>query len=74
MASLPPRAGHSHHRRAKAFSVTGQLASFDLALSVDQLNTLDDASRIELGFPYELYAKELQRTFAYGGMRDQILA
>jgi hypothetical protein len=35
---------------------------------------LDEASRIELGFPYELYAKELPRTFAYGGLRDRILA
>ncbi len=50
------------------------LASFDLTLSANQLKTLDEASRIELGFPYDLYAKEMPRTFAYGGMRDQILA
>jgi len=32
------------------------------------------ASRIEPGFPDNMYAKELARTFAYGGLRDQILA
>src|ERR1700736_6687932 len=48
--------------------------SVDLMLSADQLKTLDESSRIELGFPHDLYAKELVRTFVYGGLRDQILA
>jgi len=30
--------------------------------------------RIELGLPQDFYAKELVRAFAYGGMRDLILA
>ena len=50
------------------------LASFDLTLSAEQLKTLDEASRIELGFPHELYAKEAVRAIRYGGLRDQILA
>jgi aryl-alcohol dehydrogenase-like predicted oxidoreductase len=50
------------------------LASLDLTLTANQLRTLDEASRIELGFPYELYAKDLPRTFAYGGLRDKIVA
>ena len=50
------------------------LASFSLALSVDQLKTLDEASRIELGFPYDIYAKEMVRTILYGGLRDRIVA
>jgi aryl-alcohol dehydrogenase-like predicted oxidoreductase len=50
------------------------LASFDLSLSMDQLKTFDEASHIELGFPYDLYTKEMLRTFVYGGLRDQILA
>ena len=50
------------------------LASFDLTLSADQLKKLDEASSIELGFPYELYAKAMPRAICYGGMRDQILA
>jgi aryl-alcohol dehydrogenase-like predicted oxidoreductase len=50
------------------------LASFDVALSADQLKTLDEASRIELGFPYDIYAKAMPRAICYGGLRDQILA
>ena len=50
------------------------LASFDLMLSGDQLKTLDGASRIELGFPYDMYAKPMARSVCYGGLRDQILA
>jgi aryl-alcohol dehydrogenase-like predicted oxidoreductase len=50
------------------------LASFEVTLSADQLKTLDDASAIELGFPYGLYAKAMPRAICYGGLRDQILA
>jgi aryl-alcohol dehydrogenase-like predicted oxidoreductase len=50
------------------------LASLDLTLSADQVTRLSEASRIELGFPYDLYAKEMVRAIAYGGLRDQILA
>jgi aryl-alcohol dehydrogenase-like predicted oxidoreductase len=50
------------------------LASFDLTLSADQLKTLDEASRVELGFPYDMYAKAMPRAVCYGGLRDQILA
>ena len=38
------------------------------------MKTLDDASHVELGLPFDLYAKEMLRTFVYGGLRDQILA
>jgi aryl-alcohol dehydrogenase-like predicted oxidoreductase len=50
------------------------LASFELTLSAEQLKALDEASRIELGFPHDFYAKEMVRTFIYGGLRDRILA
>jgi aryl-alcohol dehydrogenase-like predicted oxidoreductase len=50
------------------------LANFDLTLSADQLKTLDEASRIELGFPYDIYAKAMPRAVCYGGLRDQILS
>ena len=50
------------------------LASFDLTLSADHLKTLDEASRIEPGFPYDMYAKAMPRAVCYGGLRDQILA
>ncbi len=50
------------------------LASFDLTLSADQLKTLDDASRVELGFPYDFYPREAVRAISFGGLRDRILA
>jgi aryl-alcohol dehydrogenase-like predicted oxidoreductase len=58
----------------KLSQLQDNLASLDLALSEDQSKTLDEASRIELGFPYDFYAKEMPRALAYGGLRDQILA
>jgi aryl-alcohol dehydrogenase-like predicted oxidoreductase len=54
------------HRPVPIFAIIGarklsllldNLASFDLALSADQLKTLDDASRIELGFPHDFMRK-----------------
>ncbi|HEY7307155.1 MAG TPA: hypothetical protein VH601_23730 [Bryobacteraceae bacterium] len=36
------------------------------------LRKLDEASRIELGFPHDFYAKDLVRGFLYGGMRDAL--
>jgi aryl-alcohol dehydrogenase-like predicted oxidoreductase len=58
----------------KLSQLQDNLASFDLTLSADQLKALDEASRIELGFPYDMYAKPMARSFCYGGLRDQILA
>jgi diketogulonate reductase-like aldo/keto reductase len=58
----------------KLSQLQDNLASFDLMLSADQLKTLDESSRIELGFPHDLYAKEMVRTLVYGGLRDRILA
>ena len=56
----------------KLSQLQDNLASFEVTLSQNQLNKLDDASRIELGFPYDLYPKS--ESITYGGMRDQILA
>jgi len=58
----------------KLTQLQDNLASFDLTLSADHLKTLDEASRIELGFPYDMYAKAMPRAVCYGGLRDQILA
>ena len=58
----------------KLSQLQDNLASFDLTLSANQVKTLDEASRIDLGFPHEFYTKDLVRTFVYGGLRDQILA
>ena len=58
----------------KLSQLQDNLASGDLSLSAGQLKTLDEASRIELGFPHDFFAKDLVRTFLYGGMREQIVA
>jgi aryl-alcohol dehydrogenase-like predicted oxidoreductase len=58
----------------KLSQLQDNLASLDLTLSADQLKTLDEASRIELGFPHDMYAKDMVRAIRYGGMREQILA
>jgi aryl-alcohol dehydrogenase-like predicted oxidoreductase len=58
----------------KLSQLQDNLASFDLCLSTEQLQVLDEASEIDLGFPYGLYEKESLRATVYGGMRDQILA
>src|SRR4029450_8953229 len=49
------------------------LASADVSLSANHLMTLDEASRIELGFPHEFYTRDLVRGMIYGGMRDRIV-
>ena len=58
----------------KLSQLEDNLASIDLSFSADQLKTLDEASRIELGFPYDIYTKDLARGLIYGGMADRIVA
>ena len=58
----------------KISQLQDNLASLDLELSADQLQALDEASRIELGFPYYLYDARMTRALAYGGTRDRIIA
>ncbi len=50
------------------------MASLELNLTPDQVKSLDEASSIDLGFPYSMYAKDIVRGIAYGGLREQILA
>jgi aryl-alcohol dehydrogenase-like predicted oxidoreductase len=58
----------------KLTQLQDNLASLELSLSPEQVKTLDDASRVELGFPYDFYSKEMVRGFIYGGLRDRIIA
>jgi aryl-alcohol dehydrogenase-like predicted oxidoreductase len=58
----------------KLTQLQDNLASIDLSLSADQLKALDEASRIDLGFPYDLYAKDMVRALMHGGMSGQIVA
>jgi aryl-alcohol dehydrogenase-like predicted oxidoreductase len=50
------------------------MASLDVTLSSEQVKSLDEASSIDLGFPYSMYAREMVRGIAYGGLRDKIIA
>ncbi|MDB5331586.1 MAG: putative oxidoreductase, aryl-alcohol dehydrogenase like protein, partial [Phycisphaerales bacterium] len=58
----------------KLSQLQDNLASFELSLSPDQIKLLDDASRIEPGFPHDFYTRDMVRAFIYGGMRDRIIA
>jgi aryl-alcohol dehydrogenase-like predicted oxidoreductase len=49
------------------------LTSLNLELTGDQVDALDEASSIEMGFPYDVYKRERIVTFVYGGVRDRIL-
>jgi len=58
----------------KLSQLEDNLASLSLTLSSEQVEQLDEASRVDLGFPLDFYRRDLVRTFAYGGMRDRIMA
>ena len=57
----------------KLTQLQDNLASLDLELSAEHLKSLEEASRIELGFPQDLYAIKAVGAIRYGGMRDRIL-
>jgi aryl-alcohol dehydrogenase-like predicted oxidoreductase len=57
----------------KASQFADNLASLSLNLTPEHVKALDEASQIDLGFPYSMYDKDLVRGFIYGGMRDRIL-
>ena len=48
------------------------LACLDLRLDEAQLGRLDEASRINLGFPHDFYANEMVNSMIYGGMGERI--
>jgi len=50
------------------------LESLTLELSEKQVQRLNEASAIELGFPYDFYERELVKNMVYGGLRDQTLS
>ena len=56
----------------KVSQLQDNLASLDLELSADQLECLNGASRIELGFPQGIYEKEMVRGVRYGGTWDRL--
>jgi len=57
----------------KLSQLNDNMASVDLSLFAEQLTTLDKASRIDLGFPQTMFAKDLVRAPMFGGMADRII-
>ncbi|MBV9492010.1 MAG: aldo/keto reductase [Verrucomicrobia bacterium] len=48
------------------------LESLNVRLEPEQLRRLDEASRIELGFPHDFFTKPMVRNFTHGGLADAI--
>jgi diketogulonate reductase-like aldo/keto reductase len=48
------------------------LACLEHPLSDDQLKRLDEISKIDLGFPYDLLARDYFRNLLFGGTFEQI--
>ena len=57
----------------KLSQLEDNLASLELSLTPEQMKRLDEASQIELGFPQELFTRELPRSLRAGGMADRII-
>lgn len=57
----------------RAAQIEENLAALDVTLAPAQLAALDDASAIDLGFPYTTYERPRIMKLVYGGMRDQII-
>jgi aryl-alcohol dehydrogenase-like predicted oxidoreductase len=56
----------------KLAQVKDNLACIEVKLTATQVNQLDAVSKIELGFPLDMFTKEMVRSLSSGGMRDQI--
>jgi len=56
----------------KLAQLEDNLKSLEITFTPDQLQRLDTASAISLGFPNDFFAHEMVKTFAFGGFRDRI--
>jgi aryl-alcohol dehydrogenase-like predicted oxidoreductase len=56
----------------KLAQVKDNLACIDVKLTPAQVDRLDAVSKIELGFPMDMFTKDMPRSLSSGGMRDQI--
>jgi aryl-alcohol dehydrogenase-like predicted oxidoreductase len=57
----------------KLAQLQDNLSSLDLQLSAEQMKCLEGASRIELGFPGDIFERESVRAMRYGGTWDRML-
>ena len=58
----------------KLSQLEDNLKSLEISLSPEQLRRLDEVSAVPTGFPHDFFAREMVRTFSFGGMRDRIKA
>ena len=56
----------------KIEQLQANLRIVDIRLSASQIQLLDEASKIELGFPLDFLEKPMVRMFTFGGLRDKI--
>jgi aryl-alcohol dehydrogenase-like predicted oxidoreductase len=56
----------------KLAQVKDNLACVDIRLEPAFVQRLDAVSRIEMGFPHDIFASEMARSLSYGGMWDRI--
>ena len=56
----------------KLAQLEDNLASLEVELNTEQLQKLNDVSKIELGFPHDFYEREMIRNFVYAGLADRI--
>jgi aryl-alcohol dehydrogenase-like predicted oxidoreductase len=56
----------------KLSQLEDNLASADVEFEAQDLQELDEASAIKLGFPHEFYAMPMVRSMIYGGLGDRI--
>ncbi len=56
----------------KLAQVKDNLACTDVKLTPAQIDRLEAVSKIELGFPLDMFTKEMVRSLSSGGMRDKI--
>jgi aryl-alcohol dehydrogenase-like predicted oxidoreductase len=58
----------------KVAQIEDNIRSLDVKLSPEQLQRLDQASTISLGFPHDFIALDPVKAIVFGGMRDRIAA
>ena len=56
----------------KLAQVKDNLACVDIRLEPAFVQGLDAVSHIEMGFPHDMFAKDMARSLSYGGMWDRI--
>jgi hypothetical protein len=73
-----PGCGNARSRRSPSLAPAGSTSSKDnldslaLTLNASQLERLDRASAIELGFPHDFFGKEMVPRMVFAGYSDRI--